>query len=100
MELLDTLVVVEPLIQAFERLGISYYIGGSVTSSVHGIPRATVDVDLVADIQREHVPLLVNLLESAYYIDRDMINEGGQMGKEFNKSIELDNMFSIKQVVA
>jgi hypothetical protein len=42
----------------------------------------------------------VNLLESAYYIDRDMINEGGQMGKEFNKSIELDNMFSIKQVVA
>jgi hypothetical protein len=100
MELLDTLVVVEPLIQAFERLGISYYIGGSVTSSVHGIPRATVDVDLVADIQREHVPLLVNLLESAYYIDRDMINEGGQMGKEFNKSIELDNMFSIEQVVA
>lgn len=100
MELLDTLVVVEPLIQAFERLGISYYIGGSVTSSFHGIPRATVDVDLVADIQREHVPLLVNLLESAYYIDRDMINEGGQMGKEFNKSIELDNMFSIEQVVA
>ena len=43
MKLLDTLLVVEPVIQAFERLGISYYIGGSVTSSFHGIPRATGD---------------------------------------------------------
>jgi hypothetical protein len=34
MELLDTLLVVEPLIQAFERLGISYYIGGSVTRPI------------------------------------------------------------------
>jgi hypothetical protein len=84
MELLDTLFVVESLIQAFERLGISYYIGGSVTSSVHGIPRATVDIDLVADIQQKHVSLLVNMLESAYYIDRDMITEAIQRQASFN----------------
>ena len=84
MKLLDTLLVIEPVIEAFERLGISYYIGGSVTSSFHGIPRATVDVDLVADIQRKHVPLLVNLLESAYYIDRDMILEAIQRRASFN----------------
>ena len=55
-----------------------------MTSSFHGIPRATVDVDLVADIQRKHVPLLVNLLESAYYIDRDMILEAIQRQASFN----------------
>ena len=82
--LLDTLLVVEPVVQAFERLGIPYYIGGSVTSSFHGIPRATMDVDLVADIQRKHVPLLVNLLENAYYIDRDMILEAIQRRASFN----------------
>jgi hypothetical protein len=94
MELLDTLLVVEPLIQAFERLGISYYIGGSVTSSVHGIPRATVDVDLVADIQRKHVPLLVNMLESVYYIDRDMLLEAIQRQASCNL-IHLETMLKI-----
>ena len=84
MKLLDTLLVVEPVVQAFERLGIPYYVGGSVTSSFHGIPRATADVDLVADIQRKHVSLLVNLLETAYYIDRDMILEAIQRRASFN----------------
>jgi hypothetical protein len=84
MELLDTLVIVEPVVEVFERLGIAYYIGGSVTSSIHGIPRATVDVDLVADIRRKHVPLLVNLLEAVYYIDRDMILEAIQRRASFN----------------
>lgn len=39
MELLDTFLVVEPVVQVFDRLGIEYYIGGSVTSSFYGIPR-------------------------------------------------------------
>lgn len=94
MELLDTLVVVEPLLHAFERLGISYYIGGSVTSSVHGIPRATVDVDLVADIQPKHVSLLVKMLESAYYIDRDMLLEAIQRQASCNL-IHLETMLKI-----
>ncbi len=94
MELLDTLVVVEPLIQAFDRLGIAYYIGGSVTSSVHGIPRATVDVDLVADIQPKHVSLLVNLLETAYYIDRNMLMEAIQRQASCNL-IHLETMLKI-----
>ena len=56
MELLDTLSVVIPVVQAFERLGIAYYIGGSVSSSIYGIPRSTVDIDLVADIQTKTCP--------------------------------------------
>ncbi len=30
-----------PLIDAFEQLGITYYIGGSVSSSLHGLARRT-----------------------------------------------------------
>jgi hypothetical protein len=47
------------IVAAFERLGIDYYIGGSVVSSVYGIPWATFDVDLIADLRAEHVRLLV-----------------------------------------
>lgn len=36
------------LAEAFERLGVEYLVGGSLASSMHGIPRSTQDVDLVA----------------------------------------------------
>jgi hypothetical protein len=30
-----------PLVEAFDQLGITYYIGGSVSSSLHGLARRT-----------------------------------------------------------
>lgn len=32
---------------AFDQLGVRYLIGGSMTSAVHGVPRATLDADLL-----------------------------------------------------
>jgi hypothetical protein len=75
---------ITPLIDAFEHFGISYYIGGSVASSVHGKRRATQDVDIVADLQRQHIQPLVKLLEQAYYIDADMIRGAIQHQSTFN----------------
>ncbi len=37
-----------PVLKAFERLNVEYYVGGSVASSAFGLPRTTLDVDLVA----------------------------------------------------
>ncbi len=51
----EILQAITPLIEAFEQLGIPYYIGGSVASSVHGRRRATQDVDIVADLPLKHV---------------------------------------------
>jgi hypothetical protein len=84
------MVVAEPIqitrriAKAFESLGISYFIGGSLASSLHGIPRATQDVDIVADIRKEHVDLLVAALKDEFYIDADMINEAIQRNASFN----------------
>ena len=62
-----------PIVEAFYRFGIAYYIGGSVASSVHGRRRYTQDVDVVAAIQLKHVQTLVATLHQDYYIDADMI---------------------------
>jgi hypothetical protein len=62
-----------PLIEAFDRYGIAYYIGGSVASSVHGRRRYTQDVDVVAALQLKHVQTLVAMLQQEYYIDAGMI---------------------------
>lgn len=49
----------KPLINAFDQIGIFYYIGGSVSSSLHGVYRRTLDVDVIADIQPYRVQRLV-----------------------------------------
>ncbi|MCS7265101.1 MAG: hypothetical protein NZ805_09750 [Armatimonadetes bacterium] len=45
--------------QILEQIGVPYFITGYVASSIYGFPRATQDVDFVAAIEPEHVPLLV-----------------------------------------
>lgn len=42
--------IVARLAQVLHGLGIRYVIGGSFASSIYGIPRATQDVDIVADL--------------------------------------------------
>jgi hypothetical protein len=53
----DIMAAMLPVIDIFEQLGISYHIGGSVASSIYGIPRTTLDADIVAEIRLEYVHL-------------------------------------------
>jgi hypothetical protein len=69
----DALNAVMPVIAALDRLGVQYYLGGSLASSAHGIMRATADADLVADLKPQHVDPLVDALRADYYIDGRMI---------------------------
>ena len=46
----EPLLVVARLARTLDDLGIRYLVGGSLASSLYGVPRATQDVDLVADI--------------------------------------------------
>ena len=71
----DTMVAVAPVVAQLEHLGVAYYLGGSIVSSAFGIPRSTLDVDLVADLGLKHVAPLVEALQSTYYIDAHMISD-------------------------
>jgi hypothetical protein len=82
------------VITAFEHLGIQYFIGGSLASAVHGIVRATMDADLVADIKSSQVSSLVTSLESEFYIDAGMILDAIQHASSFNL-IHLETMFKV-----
>lgn len=39
----ESLVAAEEVAQAFDALGVRYAVGGSVASSLHGVPRATME---------------------------------------------------------
>lgn len=51
----DLLVYVAELL---ERLGIPYHVGGSVSSSAHGMFRASPDIDFVIDATRDQLEAL------------------------------------------
>jgi hypothetical protein len=67
-----------------ERLGIDYFVGGSVASSVHGRPRTTDDVDIVAAIPGPQVDAFVRGLEAEFFIDADMIRDAIRRRASFN----------------
>jgi hypothetical protein len=73
-----------PVIDILEELGVAYYIGGSMASSVYGTARATLDVDLVADLHSEHVQRLVDRLQATYYIDPEMVADAIEHRTSFN----------------
>jgi hypothetical protein len=78
----------------FEKLNIPYLVGGSLASAVHGVIRATVDTDIVADIHPESVDELTRLLEGEFYIDPEMILDAIEHQSSFN-IIHLETMFKV-----
>ncbi len=90
----ETLLVTHTVGQAFEDLGVDWYVGGSVASSVHGIPRATQDADVVAGLRPGHGRRLADLLGQDFYIDADTAEQAIRTGRSFNV-IHLDTMFKV-----
>lgn len=68
----------------FDELGVVWLIGGSLASSLLGKPRATDDVDLVADLRELHVDELYRRLVASYYIDQDVLRWAVQSRRTFN----------------
>lgn len=80
----DMLYALQPVINAFDKLSIPYCIGGSVASSLYGIARTTLDIDIVADLQLQHIPLLIKELGKSYYIEESMIRNAINNSSSFN----------------
>lgn len=82
------------VIKTLEECGINYLIGGSLGSSIHGIPRATLDADLVTDINSVQVEQLLDKLKAEFMIDADMIYDAIKRHGCFNV-IHLKTMFKV-----
>lgn len=77
--------------EILDSIAVSYLIGGSVASSILGEPRATLDVDIVADLQISHVQPLVEVMTGEFFIDEMMVTEAIKRKSSFNV-IHLDTM--------
>jgi hypothetical protein len=80
--------------RVLDDLGVSYLLGGSLASSLHGIPRSTQDADLVADLQSHHVAPLVSRLRESFYLDDERVRNAVRRRASFN-AIHLATMTKV-----
>lgn len=80
----EPLNVVARLTAALQQLRVSYAVGGSLASSLYGVPRATNDVDVIADLRPPHVTRLVASIEASFYVDERMIQSALADHSSFN----------------
>jgi hypothetical protein len=80
-EILDVTLLVAA---AFERIGIVYLIGGSLASSLHGVPRSTLDVHFVAQLEQRKITALIDELHGTFYLDEDAIRDAIARRTSFN----------------
>jgi hypothetical protein len=71
----DPIAITLQVTAILEQLGVPYAIGGSLASAVHGVMRATMDADLVADMHAENVQPFVTALGDDFYADDQMIHD-------------------------
>lgn len=82
-----------------DALGVTYAVGGSLASSVHGEFRATQDGDIVVALRREHAEPLVSALGPDFYADLAAMRRAIRDRSSVNL-IHLDTMFKIDLFVA
>ncbi len=83
-----------PLVDALETLGIRYRIGGSIASSLHGVARATLDVDIVVHMPADAAGSLADAMGEDWYADAAAMSEAVRRGSSFNV-IHLPTMLKV-----
>jgi len=92
MTIPDPIHIVVRLAEIFDKLNIEYMVGGSLASSIYGIPRSSLDVDLIAAVDAGRIDPLTQLLKPEFYIDPEAMHEAIRL-KTFFNVIHLQTMF-------
>jgi hypothetical protein len=80
----DVIDVALQVAEALESVGATYFVGGSLASSLHGEPRATNDIDFVIDIALGKVGALAAALGDDFEVDVDTLGDAVMHGRSAN----------------
>ncbi|HET7436046.1 MAG TPA: hypothetical protein VFN10_15155 [Thermoanaerobaculia bacterium] len=78
-------VLLRRIVAALDAADVPYMLTGSYASSLHSVPRATRDIDVVIFPNREQLERFVQLLPpSEYHVDRDDVFDSLRRRTQFN----------------
>jgi hypothetical protein len=95
----ELLAALGPVLRVLGDLGVRHFVGGSIASSAHGVARASVDGDVVAELGLAHVAPLVAALRDTYYVPEDRIRDAVARKASFNL-IHLETMLKVDVFVS
>jgi hypothetical protein len=95
----DVILALAPFLEILRRLGVRHYLGGSIASSAHGFPRASIDADVVAALLPGHATSLSAALSGTYYVPEQTMREAIVCRRSFN-IIHLETMMKVDVFVA
>lgn len=79
-----SLSVVLQVLEILDGLNVRYHLGGSFASAIHGVPRQTMDADLVVELDDARVVGLVERLRDDFYVDLEVAREAVALRGSFN----------------
>ena len=82
------------VVATLEQLRIRYEVCGSLASSLHGVPRSTLDADIVADLTPESARQFAAAIGPDFYCVPDAIVESVRAKRSFN-IIHLPTMLKV-----
>jgi hypothetical protein len=80
----DFQAALRPLIEVLEQRGIGYALSGSLASSLYGMQRATLELDLVADLSQEQCEPFIDQLASSYACCEEEVRTTNQSTASFD----------------
>lgn len=95
----DLVAALEPVAAALVRLGVGFYVGGSVASTYHGAIRSTMDVDLVCELRADQVAAFVSAFGPECYISEPAVRDAVERRSCFNV-IHLPTAFKVDVFVS
>lgn len=89
----------DPVLRSLRDLRVRHYVGGSIASSAHGVPRASIDADVVAELQPAHESGFVSALRDDYYVPEARVRDAIARRASFNV-IHLATMLKVDVFVS
>jgi hypothetical protein len=95
----DLLAALAPVLQVLGDLGVRHFVGGSISTSAHGVARASLDGDVVAELGPAHVAPFAAALRETYYVPEERIRDAVTRRASFNL-IHLETMLKVDVFVS
>jgi hypothetical protein len=88
-----------PVLDVLNKLGARHFVAGSIASSAHGVPRASIDADVVAEFSPDDASPLIDALMGRYYVPENRVREAIRERTSFSV-IHLATMVKVDVFVA
>lgn len=76
--------VLKDFVERAEKIGLPYMLTGSMAMIIYAIPRLTMDIDIVIELDRNGMDDFIKVFETDYYIPHEAVSRAVAQKKMFN----------------